>query len=213
MSRVSLSGVNEIIADTISIQEGNNIVNVTNKFLSKLDADLKFDTKSDRLTTYTKTETNAEIAKIVGGAPELLNTLNELSQAINDDQNFSTTILDELSLKATNIRVDGIEDDLQESIINNDVKLLLKENITDNDAKLLLKENITDNNAKLILKESITTNDAKLLLKENITDNDAKLLLKESIINNDAKLILKESIIDNDAKLLPPPPCLGKGPT
>ena len=41
MSRVSLTGVNEIIADTISLQEGNDIVNVSNKFLSKSEAVLK----------------------------------------------------------------------------------------------------------------------------------------------------------------------------
>ena len=123
MSRVSLTGVNEIIADTISLQEGNDIVNVSNKFLSKSEAVLTFNTKSDRLTTYTKTEANAEIAKVVGGAPELLDTLYELSQAINDDQSFATTILDELSLKATNIRVDGIRDNLQQSINSTNTNL------------------------------------------------------------------------------------------
>ena len=123
MSTVSLTGVNEIIADTISLQEGNDIVNVSNKFLSKSEAVLTFNTKSDRLTTYTKTETNAEIAKVVGGAPELLDTLYELSQAINDDENFSTTMINELSLKATNIRVEGISDNSQQSINSTNTNL------------------------------------------------------------------------------------------
>ena len=34
----------------------------------------------------------AAIEAVVGGAPELLNTLNELAQAISDDENFSTTV-------------------------------------------------------------------------------------------------------------------------
>ena len=123
MSRVSLTGVNEIIADTISLQEGNDIVNVSNKFLSKSEAVLTFNTKSDRLTTYTKTETDTKISNLIGGAPELLDTLYELSQAINDDDTFATTMLDELSLKATNIRVDGIRDNLQQSINNTNTNL------------------------------------------------------------------------------------------
>ena len=67
-------------------------------------------TKANQITTYTKTETNEQIANVVNGAPELLNTLVELSKAINDDQNFATTMANELATKATNTRVNEIRD-------------------------------------------------------------------------------------------------------
>jgi hypothetical protein len=80
-------------------------------------------TKANQITTYTKTETNEEIAKIVNGSPELLDTLFELSKAINDDQNFATTMADELATKATNIRVNEIRDALQTSITSTNTNL------------------------------------------------------------------------------------------
>lgn len=43
---------------------------------------------------------NSGISGVIGNAPELLNTLNELSEAIGDDESFSTTILNALNDKA-----------------------------------------------------------------------------------------------------------------
>ena len=80
-------------------------------------------TKANQITTYTKAETNQQIANVVNGAPELLNTLVELSQAINDDQNFSTTMANELATKATNTRVNEIRDTLQTSINSTNTNL------------------------------------------------------------------------------------------
>ena len=80
-------------------------------------------TKANQITTYTKTETNQQIANVVNGAPELLNTLVELSQAINDDQNFATTMADALATKATNTRVNEIRDTLQASINSTNTNL------------------------------------------------------------------------------------------
>jgi len=40
-----------------------------------------------------------EISGLVGGAPELLDTLNEIAAAINDDENFFTTVTNSLSSK------------------------------------------------------------------------------------------------------------------
>ena len=39
------------------------------------------------------------LAKLVGSAPESLNTLNELAKALGDDPNFATTVLNELGKK------------------------------------------------------------------------------------------------------------------
>jgi hypothetical protein len=40
-----------------------------------------------------------EISGLIGGAPELLDTLNEIAAAINDDENFFTTVTNSLSFK------------------------------------------------------------------------------------------------------------------
>ena len=73
-------------------------------------------TKANQIATYTKDETNQQIANIVNGAPELLDTLVELSKAINDDKDFATSMANELATKATNTRVNEIRDALQTSI-------------------------------------------------------------------------------------------------
>lgn len=43
---------------------------------------------------------NSGISGVVDGAPSLLNTLNELANALNDDEEFSTTVLNALADKA-----------------------------------------------------------------------------------------------------------------
>jgi len=70
---------------------------------SGLDADLLdghdstyFAPQSD---TYTKAETDQKIADLVNSAPETLDTLNELAQALGDDPNFATTMTNELANK------------------------------------------------------------------------------------------------------------------
>ena len=42
----------------------------------------------------------AAIAALTNGAPELLNTLNELAEAIGDDENFATTVTNQISAEA-----------------------------------------------------------------------------------------------------------------
>jgi hypothetical protein len=47
----------------------------------------------------TETYVGTAISNLVGGAPELLDTLNELAAAINDDENFATTVSSAISAK------------------------------------------------------------------------------------------------------------------
>lgn len=55
-------------------------------------------------------EINAAISNVVGGAPELLDTLNELAAAINDDASFNTTINSAISSAIDAIDTDAIEE-------------------------------------------------------------------------------------------------------
>ena len=56
--------------------------------------------KANQSTTYTKTEVDTAIANLVDSAPDTLNTLNELANALGDDANFATTITNSLASKA-----------------------------------------------------------------------------------------------------------------
>jgi hypothetical protein len=56
----------------------------------------------------TKTYVDGVITNLVDGAPDLLNTLNELAAAINDDANYSTTLTTALSNKQD--KVSGVSD-------------------------------------------------------------------------------------------------------
>ena len=51
------------------------------------------------------TAISGAVSTLVDGAPDLLNTLNELAAAINDDANYTTTITTALGTKATSAQV------------------------------------------------------------------------------------------------------------
>ena len=55
---------------------------------------------------YTKIETSSIISNLINSAPEQLDTLNELSQALNNDANFATTIINLMNTKSNMSDVD-----------------------------------------------------------------------------------------------------------
>jgi hypothetical protein len=69
-------------------REVSKIVEVLNDSIENID-----------LSATITTASSAAVAYLVDGAPEALNTLAELSAALNDDQNFATTVTNELSNK------------------------------------------------------------------------------------------------------------------
>lgn len=52
-----------------------------------------------KLKDYTETELKTLVANLIDSAPETLNTLNELAEALGDDPNFATTVATQLGLK------------------------------------------------------------------------------------------------------------------
>jgi hypothetical protein len=48
---------------------------------------------------YNKTQVDTLFNNIIDGAPTVLNTLNELAAALNDDANYATTIQNQIALK------------------------------------------------------------------------------------------------------------------
>ena len=67
---------------------------------SKTQVDTALGLTADQSTTYTKTQVDTNISAVVGAAPALLNTLAELSAALNNDANYATTITNALAAKA-----------------------------------------------------------------------------------------------------------------
>ena len=64
------------------------------------DATSKANTAESNANSYTDTE----IAALIGGAPELLNTLDEIAAAIADDENFSTTVVSDIAQGLTDAK-------------------------------------------------------------------------------------------------------------
>ncbi len=61
---------------------------------------------------YAESYTDQAFAQIVGAAPSVLNTLEELSAALNDDENFASTVATSLAAKADASVVQGALEDL-----------------------------------------------------------------------------------------------------
>ena len=99
-------------------------------------------------------QVEAAIQKIIGSAPEVLDTLGEIAKALGDDPNFATTItkkLTELTTKLeteTRNRIDG-DDGLETQIINlgnsvNNVVEDLRTYVTETRTELLARANNQD---------------------------------------------------------------------
>jgi len=57
--------------------------------------------------TYVDNKVSTEISSLLDNAPDALNTLNELAEALNDNPSFATTITAEIGAKADTTYVDG----------------------------------------------------------------------------------------------------------
>ncbi|WP_309119213.1 tail fiber protein [Paenibacillus sp.] len=65
--------------------------------------DTQFASKADKSNTYTKAETDSRIEEIIGAAPAALDTLQELSEALNNDPDFAATMTTSLSGKVDKV--------------------------------------------------------------------------------------------------------------
>lgn len=84
----------------------NTLQNVPQSAVTNLVADLASketpagaQAKADSAETDAKAYTDAQIAILTNGSPELLNTLDELAAALGDDPNFATTITNQIATK------------------------------------------------------------------------------------------------------------------
>jgi len=85
-------------------------------FSSSLDATYATDQQLTDLSSSVTAYTDAKFASLVDGAPELLDTLNELAAAIGDDQNISSSLVTSLADKASNIDLSNVSASLADTI-------------------------------------------------------------------------------------------------
>lgn len=72
---------------------------------TKTETDNLLITKANQVTTYTKTEVDTKFTDIINSAPDALNTLSELADALANDSNYATTIANQLATKANSTDV------------------------------------------------------------------------------------------------------------
>jgi hypothetical protein len=84
---------------------------------AEVDAKAYTDAREAAITTAYEAYTDTAINNLVDGAPGLLNTLNEIAAAINDDANYFTTITNSINTKQDALTAgNGIEIDGSENI-------------------------------------------------------------------------------------------------
>lgn len=97
----------------LTTTDKTNLVNALNELNSAIQSvdltDLIDDAETAVDTTWSSTkisgEIDAAVAALVDGAPDLLNTLDELAAALGDDEDFATSISNSIALKANDADV------------------------------------------------------------------------------------------------------------
>ncbi len=74
----------------------------------KTDVDSKLVSKADKTSVYTKSETDQRIQTIVGAAPDALDTLQEIADALNNDPDFAGTMTMQLAGKVDKVAGKGL---------------------------------------------------------------------------------------------------------
>ena len=103
LSFVAENGVAD--SDTDDLEEGATNLYFTDQ--RALDATAAaYDAAGSAATAESnaKSYADTEIAALIGGAPDLLNTLDEIAQAIADDENFSTTVVSDIAQGLTDAK-------------------------------------------------------------------------------------------------------------
>ncbi|MFM7986432.1 MAG: hypothetical protein ACKPKO_44685, partial [Candidatus Fonsibacter sp.] len=87
-----------ITKDTIGLGSVDNVADLDKPISTATQTAL--DSKADKTNTYTKGDVDLNMSNFIASAPEALNTLNELAQALANGPNHATTVFNQLALKA-----------------------------------------------------------------------------------------------------------------
>jgi hypothetical protein len=78
------------------------LINNFSNYDTREQSNVKLLLKSDRFNTYNMSEVDLKFSNLINGAPEVLNTINELAAALNNDCNYATNIQNQLNDKQNN---------------------------------------------------------------------------------------------------------------
>ncbi|MGP9665993.1 hypothetical protein ACT3TY_15395 [Halomonas sp. AOP22-C1-8] len=79
--------------------------------------DGKLRNKANKTDVLTTEQIDARIQQLIGSAPETLDTLAELADALGNNPNFATTISEQLAKKASKTQVAEQEEKLSNALI------------------------------------------------------------------------------------------------
>lgn len=79
---------------------------------NKADVDTELAKKANAADVPTKDEVELRIKALIGSAPEALDTLVELADALNNDPTFAATVTAALAKKATKTELESVLDQL-----------------------------------------------------------------------------------------------------
>jgi hypothetical protein len=186
----------------------SHVDTLISKFLNydtRAESNIKFLTKSDRFNTYNKTEVDLNFSSLIGAAPEVLDTIVELAAALGNDNNYDTTIQNQINNKQTNgtcylnsemdVYLSGLTTGINTRVSNSVVDIEGKFKITTSEDNNILKtQNIIGLTPYDALQLSFNTVDKTSILSVNTIDILQVLNSKASATNVSAK----EDITNND---------------
>ena len=98
----------KVANDNIVGNLDTRLVTVENGKAEKTYVDTELMKKADKSNTYTKAETDSRIQAIIGTAPEALDTLAEIAEALNNDPDFAATVTNLLAQKVDKVAGKGL---------------------------------------------------------------------------------------------------------
>lgn len=149
------------------------------------------DNKQDKSTALKLSDVKTEIQKVVGTAPETLDTLQEIAQALGNDPNKINTILSQLGLKASQKDLDSLKEKLITELRFNNNKITYKENGVSKEIDLSVYVNPSTQDIETIVENKGNTlyesKDSTIVKNLQYNSSSKKLTYK---INNEIKEII-----------------------
>lgn len=156
-----------------------------------------------------KTYVDTKINDLIGSAPQTLDTLQEIANAIAEDANFSVTVINSIATKASKTYVDEEVSTLQSQINSKastsyvDQQLDLKGDLTYIDQQLALKSNASDVTTALASKASINDlNNLNAIVNTKIDASFVEIEIADAKAYTDASIagLASETFVNNSVQ-------------
>ena len=135
------------------------------------EAALDAQTKADTALQSAKTYADTKITDLVNGAPQALNTLNELATALGSDANFSATIATSIGLKTSKFAatITGtptpVSGDYEYLVNHNLVKAdIVFQAFLGNDSVYVFVRKVDDNSLKIITGAALGSTEIRIVI-------------------------------------------------